>query len=438
MNRPRPTAVVIYPYSTGARLALAMARHGWGVIAVVPADPARYSMSPGVPGWGWASVITDHGDPAALAAMLRLADVQAVVPGDESGVPAAESLAQRLGLPGNDPATTAWRTHKAAMQQALRDTGLPHPITAEAHCAERASAVARVAGLPGRPVVIKPSWRSESEEVTVCRTPGDVPGAWCRAAAVPDMTGRASGAAVVQEYLRGPQWTVNTVTVTGPAGRREHVVTDMWRERVRVTESGHIAWGESWLVPPQAAGEAGQRVAEYALDVLAAVGVGVGPAHTEIIFTEDGPRLIEVAARLAGCYPQDLTEHVAGQSHLSGTAAAIANPEEFATRPLRPVQDGAAVAQAWLVAPADSWLDQAVLGQVLSLATLWSFEPRLAAGGRVRRTRDTASSPGWLNLYGPAAAVEADIRRLREDLEPRLYRWRLWEDPEPRLYRWAG
>jgi len=437
MNRPRPVAVVVYPYSTGARLALALASHGWGAIAVVPADPARYSMPPGVPGRGWASVITDHGDPADLAATLRLADAQAVVPGDESGVPAAESLAQRLGLPGNDPATTAWRTHKAAMQQALRDTGLPHPMTAEARCADRASAAARVAGLPGRPVVIKPSWRSASEEVTVCRALRDVPGAWCRAAAAPDMTGRSSGAAVVQEYLRGPQWTVNTVTVTGPSGRREHVVTDMWRERVTETESGQIAWGESWLVPPQAAGEDGQQVAEYALDVLAAVGVEAGPAHVEIIFTAGGPRLVEVAARLAGCYPQDLTEQVTGQSQLSGTAAAIADPEGFATRALRPVLDGVAVAQAWLVAPADSWLDAAVLGQVFCLATLRSSDPRLAAGGQVRRTRDTASSPGWLNLCGTAAAVEADIRRLREDLEPRLYRW-LREDPEPRLYRRAG
>jgi biotin carboxylase len=378
-------------------------------------------MPPRVPASGWASVVTDHGDLAGLAEMLRWTGVQAVVPGDEAAVPAAESLASQLGLPGNDPATSSWRTDKAGMQQALQDAGVSHPFTARACSAEGAAAAARVAGLPGRPVVIKPSWRSGSEDVTVCRLPQDVPGAWHRAAAVADMTGRTGGAPVVQEYLAGQQWTVNTVTVTGSSGRTVHVLTDMWRERVSITDGGHVAWGESWLVPPQAPGEDGKEVAEYAFDVLAAVGVVTGPAHLEIILTGDGPRLVEIAARLAGCYPPDLTAEVAGQSHLSATAAAIADPGAFTQR-VPPAPDGMAVAQAWLAAPADAWLDGAVLAQALSLPALRSFTPRLAAGGQVTMTRDTGTSPGWLNFCGPAAAVEADIRRLREELEPRLYR----------------
>ena len=155
-------------------------RRGWGGVAIVPAD----HLACGMPDLGqvldtshWERVLTDPGDPDALAAALG--DVAAVLPGDESAVPLAESLAARLGLPGSDPRTSACRTDKATMQQALERAGVPHPKTIRADSLPSALAAAETVGWP---VVVKPRWSATSVGVTVCHTPADVSAAWAATA----------------------------------------------------------------------------------------------------------------------------------------------------------------------------------------------------------------------------------------------------------------
>lgn len=45
----------------------------------------------------------------------------------------------------------------------------------------------------------------------------------------------------------------------------------------------------------------------YVCQVLDATGVRNGPAHVEVMITDDGPRLIEIGARLAGAEQQELS-----------------------------------------------------------------------------------------------------------------------------------
>jgi len=69
--------------------------------------------------------VDEAGNIDALAARLAPMAPCCVLPGCEMGVEAAELLAQRLGLPGNDPATSRTRRDKLAMHQALATVGLP-------------------------------------------------------------------------------------------------------------------------------------------------------------------------------------------------------------------------------------------------------------------------------------------------------------------------
>jgi hypothetical protein len=421
MAAGRRLAAVVWPYSTALWLGRTLRGRGWGGVAVLPADPAACGMPvPTLAAGDWDRVVTDPGDEGRLAELLG--DVAAVLPGDESAVPLAERLTARLGLAGSDPKTSAARTDKAVMQQALERALVPHPKTIRASSLREALAAAKRVGWP---VVVKPRWSASSVGVSVCHSPAEVTAAWMATAGQPGALGEITRVVAVQEYLAGTKWTVDTVTVPRRwSGRPVHVVTSVWRERV-IEIGGHIAWGESWLVPPAAvaADPAAREVAGYAKAVLDAAGVAGGPACTEIVLTSRGPRLVEVMARLAGCYPVHLVELVTGQSQVTSAVDALTDPRTFARRRPPAARDGWAVAQAWLLAPHDGFLDGAVLSKIRGLRSVVAASTELQSGAPVHRTIDTPTSPGRLDLLGPPGQVEQDIAAIRT-LEHNLYRRR--------------
>jgi hypothetical protein len=161
------------------------------------------------------------------------------------------------------------------------------------------------------------------------------------------------------------------------------------------------------------------RVAAYTLRVLDLL-VKWGPACTEVVLTAAGPRLVEVMARLAGCYPVHLVEEVTGHSQVTATVDLLTDPAALAVR--EPAAgDGRAVAQAWLAAPCAGWLDGPLLEQICALPTVHAISPGLRAGAEVTETTDSVTSPGRLDLCGPPGDVQRDIRAIRM-LEPSLYR----------------
>lgn len=66
----------------------------------------------------------------------------AIIAGSELGVAWADRLSSLLGLPGNDPKTSLCRRDKFAMQEALREKGVPCLRTAR---------VTKQGGMPPRP-----------------------------------------------------------------------------------------------------------------------------------------------------------------------------------------------------------------------------------------------------------------------------------------------
>jgi len=414
-------AAVIWPYSTGLWLGRTLASKGWDAVAVRPPDPAACGMpdlDQVLHGEHWAQVLTGPVSAKALAQVL--AGVAAVLPGDESAVPLTERVAARLGLAGNDWRTTGRRTDKATMQEALRRADVACPQTIRAASKTAALAAARRIRYP---VVVKPRWSASSVGFHLCHTPAQAAAAWDALAGQPGALGEITSTVAVQEFLDGQKWTVDTVTVRVPGRARPvHVITSLWRERVVLTGGG-VAWDQSWLVPPATlAGDAAAReVAAYARAVLDVAGVTQGPACTEVVLTREGPRLVEVMGRLAGCYPVHLVELVTGQSQLTTTVDALSNPHRVARRAAPSATGGLAVAQVWLIAPRDGFLDGAVLAKIGGLPTVTALPPGLADGTAVVRTDDTPRSPGRLNLLGPAAEVERDITTIRA-LEHDLYR----------------
>ena len=330
-------------------------------------------------------------------------------------MPLTERLAARLGLPGSDPRTSACRTDKADHAAGARTRrGAAPRDDPGGQPAPAALAAAEAVGLAGggqAPVVGQQCRRQRLPH------PGRrVAAAWAAIAGQRGALGEITRVVAVQEYLAGQKWTADTVTVSVPgAARPVHVITSLWRERVIVI-GGHVAWGESWLVPPAAIGqdEAASEVAAYARRCWTRPGSVAGPACTEIVLTARGPRLVEVMARLAGCYPVHLVELVTGQNQVTSTVDALADPQALAA-PGPAARGGWAVAQAWLLAPHAGFLDGASLEKIRALpsvrAALPAWRPEAAVArpptpqqprppgparlSRVRSSRTSRPSGPW-------------------------------------------
>jgi biotin carboxylase len=364
----------------------------------------------------YADLITGQ-DPDALAGILRELGVAVVMAGCETGVELADALAARLGLAGNDPATSRRRRDKGLMSAALASAGLAHTRTARAGTLEQAQAAARELG---GPVVLKPPASTGNDSVAVCRSAAEVTAAWDAAAGALSRMGEPNTELLVQEFLQGQPFTVNTVSCQ--ASRQTfHHVCEVWRDSRREAPGGRAIYDRTDLLPADV--PFAVRAGAYVRQALDALGVTTGPAHTEIMLTSRGFVLIETGARLAGMAAPYVMERAIGESQCSLAVEAAMDPAGFTGRHVgRRYRRPRAVAQLDLIAPRPATLDAGAVGEILALPTVASASGNLRPGARVDRTVDLFTSPGHLFHVGARADVDRDIAAVRAIEARRLYR----------------
>lgn len=97
---------------------------------------------------------------------------------------------------------------------------------------------------------------------------------------------------IVEEYMKGVEVSVETLTYEGETYVLQ--VTDKATTGApHFVETGH---NQPSLLPPQTL----VSVKDLAIRAVNALGIMIGPAHVEIMVTENGPKLIELGARLGG------------------------------------------------------------------------------------------------------------------------------------------
>ncbi|MFI1369886.1 acetyl-CoA carboxylase biotin carboxylase subunit family protein [Streptomyces griseochromogenes] len=235
--------------------------------------------------------VADTHDPAAVvAAGLALAarhPIAGVVTWDEyTLVPSAE-LAARLGVPGNSAAAMTACRDKATSRRLFAEHNVPSATSTRVGILAEATAAALRTGFP---VVLKPSSHAASIGVVRVDTPEGLPAAWEFAATGAGEQGPEGSGVLVEEYLSGPEISVECVTqhgvTTALAVTREEVAFPPYFEEV-----GHTVDAGDPLLP---------EVAPVAVQAVRALGVTAGVQHVEMRLTASGPRIIEVNARIGG------------------------------------------------------------------------------------------------------------------------------------------
>ncbi|MCF2907558.1 ATP-grasp domain-containing protein [Pseudoalteromonas sp. DL2-H2.2] len=109
--------------------------------------------------------------------------------------------------------------------------------------------------------------------------------------------------AIIEEYLEGPEFSVEALSENGE--HRIIAITHKLKDPTTFIELGHA-------IPADLSGVEEQLIVGYVKEVLDSVGVTDGPSHSEVIFTANGPRLIETHTRPGGDNIWDLMKIATG------------------------------------------------------------------------------------------------------------------------------
>ncbi len=203
-------------------------------------------------------------------------------------------VAKELGLVGIDEQTAMNTTNKAVMRQCLYEHGVPVPKFFR--ISDEASLLAAYKGFHGK-AIVKPADNSGSRGVVQLPAACDEE-TLLRAFRYSKQSSRC-GDVVLEEFMEGAEVSVESITVNGEC----HVIqiTDkLTTGAPYFVEMGH---SQPSALPP----DVKAAIADVARRATRAVGIQNGPAHTEIMVTAEGPKIVELGARLGG---DNITTHL--------------------------------------------------------------------------------------------------------------------------------
>jgi len=201
---------------------------------------------------------------------------------------AVAAVAAHLGLPGISAETARVSSDKFAMKQRFADTGIPIPWFGEISSADE---LERIVAARGWDLVIKPVDRSGARGVFVLSEGCDLADLYAKSKEF-----SYSGRVMAEAYLTGPQISTETVMCRG-RGVTPGFVDRNYEHLERFAP--HVIENGGWL--PSVLDAAARSQVETLVEAASlALGVTDGVTKGDVVMTPDGPKMIEMAARLSG------------------------------------------------------------------------------------------------------------------------------------------
>lgn len=197
---------------------------------------------------------------------------------------AVAKACETLGLNGISYETAVKATDKGEMIKAFEAHGVAHPWY---YVAPDPDSFEQIVGKAAFPCIMKPTDNAGSRGVVKCHSEEELRSAYGYARGE-----SRGGAVIVEECLVGPEFSVEVLVIDGVP----HVVqiTDK-----RTTGAPHfVEMGHSQ--PTSQNIENRDKIRDLACRAVEAVGITTGPAHVEMILTDQGPKMVELGARLGG------------------------------------------------------------------------------------------------------------------------------------------
>lgn len=192
------------------------------------------------------------------------------------------AIAKECGLIGISEDTAIKATDKSVMREALKAADVPVPkFFRVTNKNELKAAISSIEG----PFMVKPADSSGSRGILKVEERNDICSAY-------EYTKQFShnGIVVVEECMIGPEVSVETLAIDGEIYVIQ--ITDkMTTGAPHFVEMGHTQ-------PTRL--KCAEEIKRIAKAANKAIGIENGPSHTEIIVTRNGPKIVEIGARLGG------------------------------------------------------------------------------------------------------------------------------------------
>ena len=194
-------------------------------------------------------------------------------------------VGRALGLPAISEEAAFRATDKHAMRMALKEHGVPVP--AFFGVKDESAYCVAIAQIPGDCFIVKPADSSGSRGVHLVSKDEDALPAFYNSQKF-----SRSGVVMVEEYMTGPEVSVESLTIDGET--QVIAITDkLIVGNGNFTEIGHT---QPCALPA--------RIQEEIRDVVCrtvkAIGIDHSPSHAELKVTPTGVKVVEIGARLGG------------------------------------------------------------------------------------------------------------------------------------------
>ncbi len=196
-------------------------------------------------------------------------------------------VSHEMGLVGISEDTALKATNKAFMRDALKEAGAPVPLYFRVKGKDAFKEAVEKIRVAGYKCIVKPADNSGSRGVDLLKEDSNLDVAY-------DYTVHYSrgGEIVVEEFMEGPEVSVETLAIDGDV----HVI--QITDKLTTGSPYFVEMGHSQ--PSQLSEDTKERIRQTAIVANKAIGIKNGPSHTEIKVTKDGPKIVELGARLGG------------------------------------------------------------------------------------------------------------------------------------------
>lgn len=401
------TVIIVDGYSAGNLLAPEITGRGASAVHVQTTAEIWPVLRPSFHPEDYAQLYTYTGNLEALCEALSRHQPSACLAGTETGVELADRIAERLGLRGNGTQLSAARRNKYLMGEAVRAAGIAAVRQLLAVEAEQALQWKHSHHLDE--VIVKPVHSAGTDSVSLCRSDDEVRVAFAKIFGTTNRLGIFNDAVLVQEVLRGTEYFLNTISCDGDA-----FFTEIWEYQKRNINQHDCVYDNNRLLPHD--GEVPTKLRKYVLEVLRALGIRWGAAHTEVMLTERGPVLVELGARLDGLSVPAVNQAAIGFSALELLVDLYLDPAAYAKKTRNPFALKAQARTVYLTSYQAGTVVE-IPGEKLLRALPGFFQLRLRAkpGSTLVPTVDYFTAPGFLTLIHPSAEqIETDLAAIRQ------------------------
>jgi predicted ATP-grasp superfamily ATP-dependent carboligase len=328
------------------------------------------------------------------------------IPGTETGVFLADRLGKTFNKKHNSTDLSLARRDKYRMLKVCQKYGLQVPNFQKVKNVDQAINFFIRNGLSK--VVLKPLSSAGTDGVHFCQTTDEVAFAFNQIFSQQNKLGIQNSELLISEFMQGDEYFVNTVSSLDQID-----ITDVWRYEKRSINNHSAVYDRNILCHPNELRV--REVIEYTKEVLKALKIDYGPAHTEVMYTEKGPMLVEIGARVDGLTLPEVNRATIGYSpidliskaYTEGIFDHIYKPKKYAqTVYLTSYIQG-------------ELIDFTGEGKLKELDSFFQLTMRAKVGGQVYRTIDYFTAPGFVTLISESIdQINEDYTKIR-DLESR-------------------